>query len=312
MDLSRKARCLGADMLQEIDSVLKWNCKSSSQIEIKERAASEMHETLGLGPQPGLPRPTSNPPSNLFGNAIYGAGSGLIRGGLGMYGEKFFGSGSDYVQSNISKYFSDPQYYFQVSDHYVRNKLKVILFPFLHRGHWTRITEPVGGRLSYKPPINDINAPDLYIPCMAFATYLVLAGISLGLSGKFSPEALNWQFVKGLVGWFLEVMLLKVSLLSLGGGEATLLDTVAYGGYTFTGMCVAVLGRITLSYVYYLTVMWTCLCTGIFLVKTMKRTLFAEARSYDSSMHHYLLLCVAFAQFPLSFWLSNTSGNCFF
>uniref|UniRef100_A0A6N2KRG7 Uncharacterized protein n=1 Tax=Salix viminalis TaxID=40686 RepID=A0A6N2KRG7_SALVM len=51
-------------------------------------------------------------------------------------------------------------------------------------GHWTRITEPVGGRLSYEPPINDINAPDLYIPCMAFATYLVLAGISLGLSGK--------------------------------------------------------------------------------------------------------------------------------
>ncbi|KAK1567884.1 hypothetical protein Q3G72_017761 [Acer saccharum] len=271
-----------------------------------------MHETLGLGPQPGVPRPTPNPPSNLFGNAIYGAGSGLIRGGLGMYGEKIFGSGSDYVQSNISKYFSDPQYYFQVSGHYVRNKLKVILFPFLHRGHWTRITEPVGGRLSYQPPINDINAPDLYIPCMAFATYLVLAGISLGLSGKFSPEALNWQFVKGLVGWFLEVMLLKVSLLSLGGGEAPLLDTVAYAGYTFTGMCVAVLGRITLSYAYYLTVMWTCLCTGIFLVKTMKRTLFAEARSYDSSMLHYLLLCVAFAQFPLSFWLSNTSGNCFF
>ncbi|RYR14474.1 hypothetical protein Ahy_B04g071054 [Arachis hypogaea] len=67
-----------------------------------------------------------------------------------------------------------------VNDHYVKNKLKVVLFPFLHRvlslppasflgfpfyypisctcwlyccflfllqGHWTRITEPVGGRL---------------------------------------------------------------------------------------------------------------------------------------------------------------------
>lgn len=33
----------------------------------------------------------------------------------------------------ISRYFSDPQYYFQVNDHYVRNKLKVVLFPFLHR-----------------------------------------------------------------------------------------------------------------------------------------------------------------------------------
>ncbi|CAH2057234.1 unnamed protein product [Thlaspi arvense] len=119
----------------------------------------------------------------------------------------------------ISRYFSDPQYYFQVNDHYVRNKLKVVLFPFLHRGHWTRITEPVGGRLSYKPPIYDINAPDLYIPFMVFGTYVVLAGLSLGLHGnikaiitpfssdfdsfciRFSPEALNWLFMKGLVGW---------------------------------------------------------------------------------------------------------------
>ncbi|KAJ6680696.1 INTEGRAL MEMBRANE HRF1 FAMILY PROTEIN [Salix purpurea] len=125
-----------------------------------------------------------NPKSNPFSSA----GSGLIRGGLSAYGEKIFGSGSEVngwrYQYLISKCFSDPQYYFQVNDHYVRNKLKIVLLPFLNRGHWTRITEPVGGRLSYEPPINDINAPDLYIPCMSFATYLVLAGISLGLSGK--------------------------------------------------------------------------------------------------------------------------------
>ncbi|GAV76530.1 YIF1 domain-containing protein [Cephalotus follicularis] len=262
-----------------------------------------------LGPIVGAQRPPLNPPSNPLGNAIYGAGSGLIREGLGAYGERIFGSGSEYVQSNqMSKYFSDPQYYFQVNDHYVRNKLKVILFPFLHRGHWTRITEPVAGSLSYQPPISDINAPDLYIPFMAFATYLVLAGISLGLSGKFSPESLNWQFVKGMVGWVTQVLLLKISLLSLGGGEALFLDLVAYGGYTFTGMCVAVLGRIMLSYAYYLIVLWTCMSMAIFLVKTMKRTLFVEVRSFDSSKHHYLLLCIALAQFPLIFWLSNTAG----
>ncbi|GKE11061.1 YIF1B-like protein, partial [Tanacetum coccineum] len=91
----------------------------------------------------------------------------------------------------ISRYFSDLQYYFQVNDHYVRNKLKVVLFPFLHRGHWTRTTEPVGGRLSYKPPIYDINAPDLYIPLMAFGTYVVLAGFSLGLQGKRAERCLE-------------------------------------------------------------------------------------------------------------------------
>ncbi|KAL7200872.1 hypothetical protein ACSBR1_032738 [Camellia fascicularis] len=152
-----------------------------------------------LGAQPGVQRPPPNPQPNPFGDAFVGAGSGLIRGGLGAYGERILGSSSEYVQSNISRYFSDPQYYFQVNDQYVRNKLKVVLFPFLHRGHWTRITEPVGGRLSYKPPIYDINAPDLYIPLMAFGTYVVLAGLSLGLQGKFSPEALNWLFIKGNV-----------------------------------------------------------------------------------------------------------------
>ncbi|EXB61170.1 hypothetical protein L484_007436 [Morus notabilis] len=175
------------------------------------------------------------------------------------------------------------QYYFQVDGHYVKNKLKLVLLPFLHRGHWTRITEAVAGRLSYEPPTNDINAPDLYIPVMAFATYIVLAGIASGLSGKFCPEAVNWQFVKGTMGWLLQVMLLKVSLFSLGGGEAPLLDTIAYAGYTFTGMCLAVLGRITLNHTCYLIIVWTCLCAGIFLVKTLKPTLYThELRSYSS------------------------------
>ncbi|KAF8041358.1 hypothetical protein BT93_A0078 [Corymbia citriodora subsp. variegata] len=262
--------------------------------------------------QPGAPRPPTHSKPNPFEDGLYGAGSGLIRGGLGAYGEKFLGSSSEYVQSNISRYLSDPQYYFQVNDQYVRNKLKVVLFPFLHRGHWTRITEPVGGRLSYKPPIYDINAPDLYIPFMAFGTYVVLAGLLLGLQGQFSPEALQWLFVKGLLGWSLQVMLLKVTLLSVGGVDPPLLDIVAYGGYTFTGLCLAIIGKIILRYMYFVMMPLACLCMGIFLVKTMKRVLSAEVRSYDTSRLHYLLLFIAFAQFPLFSWLGNISLNWLF
>ncbi|KAJ4826834.1 hypothetical protein Tsubulata_023654, partial [Turnera subulata] len=106
---------------------------------------------------------------------------------------------------------------------------------------WTRITEPVAGRLSYKPPINDMTAQDLCIPCIAFATYSVSRWYLIGdfdvpTHPRFSPEALNWQFVEGMVGWVSQVMLLlKISLLPLGGREASLLDMVAYAGYTFTG-----------------------------------------------------------------------------
>ncbi|KAF9621878.1 hypothetical protein IFM89_028466 [Coptis chinensis] len=257
----------------------------------------------GVGPpvyQQGV-RPSIYHQPDPLKNAFSGAG--IIRDGLGAYGERILGSSTEYVQSNVSNYFSDPQYYFQVNGQYVRNKLKVILFPFLHRGHWTRITEPVGGRLSYKPPAFDINAPDLYIPLMSFGTYVVLAGFTLGLIGKFSPEALSLQFTKGLLGWFLQVLLLKVSLYSLGSGEAPLLDIVAYAGYAFTGMCVAVMGRIMWSYSYYFLMPFVCLCMGVFLVKTMKRILFAEIRSYDSSKQNYALLFMALAQFPFFMWL---------
>ncbi|XP_047335165.1 protein YIF1B-A-like [Impatiens glandulifera] len=266
-----------------------------------------------LGVQSEVPRPQKNQQPdipNAFGNAFYGAGSGFIRGGLGAYGEKILGSSSEYVQSNISRYFSDPQYYFQVNDHYVRNKLKVVLFPFLHRGHWTRISEPVGGRLSYKPPIHDINAPDLYIPFMVFGTYIVLAGFSLGLYGKFSPEVLNWLIIKGLMGWGMQFILLKTLLVSLGSGEAPFLDIVAYAGYMFTGISLGIVGRIVWRHSYYLLMPWTCLCMGIFLVKTLKRV--SEVRSHDSSKQHYLLLFIALAQFPLFLWLGNVTVHWLF
>ncbi|ONK65286.1 uncharacterized protein A4U43_C07F35570 [Asparagus officinalis] len=260
-----------------------------------------------LGGHPGSQRPPLNPQANPFGNAFYGAGSGIIRGGLGAYGEKFLGSSSEFMQSNISRYFSNPQYYFQVNDQYVRNKLKVVLFPFLHRGHWTRITEPVGGRLSYKPPVYDINAPDLYIPLMAFGTYVILAGFSYGLLGKFSPEALSMQFTRGLVGWFVQVSLLKGMLYSLGGGEAPFLDIVAYGGYAFAGVSLGLLAKLCWSFSYYFVMSWMSICMGMFLVKTMKRVLFTEVRSYEKhpTRQNYMLLFMGIAQFPLFFYLGN-------
>lgn len=54
-----------------------------------------------LGNQAVMQRPPVNPQPNPFGNVFYGAGSGLIRGGLGAYGEKFLGSTFEFMQSNV-------------------------------------------------------------------------------------------------------------------------------------------------------------------------------------------------------------------
>jgi hypothetical protein len=67
---------------------------------------------------------------------------------------------------------------------FVKSHNICLTFTVFLKGHWTRITEPVGGRLSYKPPVQDINAPDLYIPLMAFGTYIVVAGYALGVLGR--------------------------------------------------------------------------------------------------------------------------------
>lgn len=249
------------------------------------------------GPPPGPPRMMSNP----LNEAFYGASSGL----LGTY----LGNSKEYVQSNVSRYFAthDIQYYFQVTDQYVRNKIKVVLFPFIHKGHWTRVAEQVAGGLKYKPPRNDINAPDLYLPLMAFATYVILCGLTLGMAGKFKPDVMSAQFTKALIGWAAETILLKSFLFALGSGDAPTLDVVAYGGYSFIGVSLSVLSRMVWRYAYYIILPWTALCMAGFLVKTMKRLLFAEARRYDrdSTRHHYLLLFMAVLQFPFFWWLCS-------
>ncbi|CAK9225629.1 unnamed protein product [Sphagnum troendelagicum] len=251
----------------------------------------QLPQTGGAAAAPGV--------SNPFNDVLYGASSGI----LGTY----LGNSKEYVQSNVSRYFAthDVQYYFQVNDQYVKNKLKVVLFPFLHKGHWTRIAEQVAGGLKYKPPRHDINAPDLYLPLMAFSTYIILCGLTLGVAGKFTPDVMSSLFTKAVLGWAVETILLKSSLFALGSTDAPLLDVVAYGGYSFIGVSVSVLASMVWSYAYYLTLPWTSLCMANFLVRTMKRLLFAEARSYDrdSTRHHYFLLLMGVAQFPLFYWL---------
>ncbi|KAA3468208.1 protein YIF1A-like [Gossypium australe] len=174
------------------------------------------------------------------------------------------------------------------------NKLKLILFPFLHKGHWMRETET--STLTDKPPIDDVNAPDLYIPLMAF--YVVLAGFFLGISGKqlslevfqcrFSPEALGVQATNGMLGWLFQVLL-----------EATLplLDVVAYGGYTFVAVSITIVWRTIWSYSLYVVAVWECLSMGMLLVKIIKRIFIAEVRRSEkhSSKRHYLLLQLAVA-----------------
>ena len=55
-----------------------------------------------VGAQPGGQQPPFASQASPLGDPFYGAGSGFIRTGLSAYGERIFGSSSEYVQSNVS------------------------------------------------------------------------------------------------------------------------------------------------------------------------------------------------------------------
>lgn len=78
-----------------------------------------------LGNQTGVQRPPTAPQPNPFGNAFYGAGSGFIRSGLGAYGEKWLGSSSEFMQSNVSNMWLEM--------HKINISVFILTFGFLQR-----------------------------------------------------------------------------------------------------------------------------------------------------------------------------------
>ena len=80
------------------------------------------------------------------------------------------------------------RFYFHVNSSYVVNKLSVVAFPW-KKTSWRREVQnkamPDGTTMPVpSPPISDVNAPDLYIPTMAFTTLLIVYGLFQGVTMK--------------------------------------------------------------------------------------------------------------------------------
>ena len=140
------------------------------------------------------------------------------------------------------------RYYFYVSNDYVYNKLRLVLFPFRHRD-WARIvTVDHEGRAAYRPPQDDLNAPDLYIPLMAFVTWIILSSVARATQEFFSPEVFGKLASRGLSVVLLEVLVLKGGLHMLSDAPAPpMLTLVAWSGYKFVGACLVVMAFLVLG-----------------------------------------------------------------
>lgn len=201
-------------------------------------------------------------------------------------------AGHEYMEQNFNRYLnvSALKHYFNVSNSYVVNKLYLVLFPWRHRP-WVRQNQDG----FFLPPREDINSPDMYIPVMAFVTYILLSTLLAGIRGAFHPELLGLTATTAFVVVIFEIMGLKLGcyLLSISN-ESQLLDLVAYSGYKFVGVIVTLVvaeifnrGEGTGGWIGWTIFLYTFFANAFFLLRSLKYVLLPDQSPNTSSGASY-------------------------
>jgi len=222
-------------------------------------------------------------------------------------GAQFFDSGHRMLQDNVQQVVSMGllRYYFSVDNSYVMNKLALLLWPFSKKSfHREKEASSICG---FMVPREDVNSPDLYIPSMAFVTYIVLCGLNQGWENSFTPEVLGKTASSGLTVLVLEVLLLKLGFYLLEGPAASFLDFVSFSGYKYVGIVLAKLAYIFLGRSFYWLVwLYTGAAMSFFMLKTVSAGLIphnvagAQQRSQGKE---YFVLGLAAMQLPVSWFM---------
>uniref|UniRef100_A0A8C9UQD3 Protein YIF1 n=1 Tax=Spermophilus dauricus TaxID=99837 RepID=A0A8C9UQD3_SPEDA len=102
------------------------------------------------------------------------------------YGSSIASHGKDIVHKELHRFVSvnKLKYFFAVDTAYVAKKLGLLVFPYTHQQMQYSRDVPL-------PPRQDLNAPDLYIPTMAFITYVLLTGMALGIQKRMILSVLT-------------------------------------------------------------------------------------------------------------------------
>jgi len=238
-----------------------------------------------------------------------GMDSTLTKMGLG-YTSQILDTGKE----NISRYISiaDLRYYFNVNNSYVINKLKILLCPYIHSNYPRQsVPKPDTGEIVPLPPRDDINAPDLYIPTMAFVTYVLIVGLTYGLNNRFSPDLLGTTASLALIVLLLEILVIKLGFYLLNTRfSIPIFDIVAFCGYKFVGIVVnTTIGMILGRFLYYVAFIYTSFSMAYFMLRTLRllilpeNTVLAQTSYTQASWRKYLLFFVLFLQILLSYVL---------
>ena len=130
----------------------------------------------------------------------------------------------------------------------------------------------------FDTPVDDSNAPDLYIPCMSMITYVLLCALCYGNAGQFDPEVIPDVCTKCFLANLVEVVIIRVGFYFMQT-DVPFLDLMAYTGYKYLGLCINMLAGLTGSVLgvggataYYVCFAWTSLASAYLMLKIMSHT----------------------------------------
>lgn len=226
----------------------------------------------------------------MASNQMAGVAQGLL--------EEKMGAGL----KDISVAAGQLKYYFQVDTRYVMKKIGLLLFPFIPGTQWSRN----GKDGKFLPPKDDINSPDLYIPVMAFLTYVLVAGVIMGTSAasataEFSAGELGTLLSNAWGFLLVEVLVCYAGVWLLNLADITIYDIVAYTGYKFIGMVLTLLSYLGTNndMVFHAVLLWTAAALSFNLVQTIRH-------ASDSPKLLYFAIGLVTAQVFFMWWFTSS------
>jgi len=187
------------------------------------------------------------------------------------------------VTPGMSQFWASLRLHFAVSNSYVFKKIALVLYPFRNK-IWSRMNADDGNNGAfYKKalPKDDVNAPDLYLPFMAFITYVLMFAYLKGTENQFTPEDIINAVWRCLLLHLVEASVIKIGVNMVSATTLTFMDIVCYTGYKYVGLCGTVFGGFMSGWLLTLNTVFTfyqACALFYFLIKTFSSVIPKPAR----------------------------------
>ncbi|KAH8232676.1 hypothetical protein KR032_011424 [Drosophila birchii] len=232
----------------------------------------------------GAPQPSAGPPPAGQYPQFAMFQQPIVQDMAMQYGQRLADQGKQLVENQFEKWVpvAKLKYYFAVDNAYVGRKLRLLFFPFVHKvgfklksfSNTDEISETLQDwslRYDQEHPVQpryDVNAPDLYLPTMGYITYVIVAGLLLGMQQRFSPEQLGIQASSAMAYSIFELVIYSIALYVMNVKTSLkTLDLLAFTGYKY--VCIVFCLMVSTLFFksgYYIALAYTSFSFGFFLV----------------------------------------------